>query len=433
MIKFKAIQDLSIKNKIVAIILVVSYLCMSLGFTFFALWNINRLKIEIQSELTINAKLIGDNCIVPLTFNDKQQATKALSRLRHIKFIEIACLHDKDGNLFASYPDALNHDSLTVHNKHYNNINKDGYFYVQESVIFNDELYGTIFLKANSQPLTHLKRTLLSTLSLLSFVLFILSYFIARSMQRYISSPIINLKEHVDRIAKSHDFTASISRQNNDEIGSLYDGFNNLILQIQKRSKERDAAEVKFKDSQNKLNLALLGGGIGVWEWDLGTDLTIWDARMENMFGLAEGEFKQTYEAFKECLHPDDITITENAIKNALDGIKPYDIIYRVIWKNKEVKYIKAKALVSKDSKDNPIKLVGVCIDITEIKKAEEELKEHKEELEDIVNERTKELELKYSELENMNEIFVGREFRIAELKEANASLKEELKSRKNS
>ena len=60
----------------------------------------------------------------------------------------------------------------------------------------------------------------------------------------------------------------------------------------------------------------------------------------------------------------------------------------------------------------------GVGMDITKRKQAEEELKEHREHLEELVKERTSELEEKNKELERFNKLFVNREFRIKELKD---------------
>ena len=125
--------------------------------------------------------------------------------------------------------------------------------------------------------------------------------------------------------------------------------------------------------SQEKLNLALQGGEIGVWEWDFATDLTVWDAKMESMFGLEEGEFNQTYKAFEEYIHPDDKDSVRNAIKNAIDGIANYDTVYRVVWKNKEIKFIQSKALIVKDKNGNSIKMIGICNDITKQKYIEKE------------------------------------------------------------
>jgi PAS domain-containing protein len=417
MTKFKFIRDLSIKNKIIIIILSLVFLIHSIGFTFITIWDVKRIKTEIQTGLVLNTKLIANNCVVPLTFGDDQQATEALSHLKNIDFIETGCLFDIEGNIFATYPDTLNKKAFPIFPEQQNNILKDGFFYVHEPVMFQNKKYGILFIKANSKPLKAAKRSIIITLILLSIVLDILSIFLAIKMQRYISKPIINLKNHFNKIAENQDFTACVLKQNNDEIGSLYDGFNNLINQIQNRSIERDNAEKLLRKSQEKLDLALQGGDIGIWEWDLKTNLTVWDTKMESLFGLEEGSFKQSFEAFKECLHPDDIILVEKAIQDALDSIAPYDTIYRVVWENKEIKFIRAKALISKNEEQEPITMIGVCFDVTEIKEAEDELKKHRETLEDLVKERTKKLEENNNELERFNDLFIDREFRIKELR----------------
>ena len=415
--KLKFIYDLSIKYKIIVIILSITFLVHSLGFTFITIWDINRIKSEIQTVLVLNTKLVANNCVVPLSFGDDKQATEALSYLKNIEFIETGYLFDKQGKLFATYPDTLEKNSILASQEQQENVFKNDYFYVKENVFYQNEIYGTLFIKANSKPLQAAKRKIITTLILLSLVLDILVIILAIKMQRYISIPILRLKKHFDKIAESQDFSEGLKKQNNDEIGSLYDGFNNLLEQIQTRSKERDLNIDKLQASTEKLNLALNGGEIGIWEWDLKTDVTLWDARMEKIFGLETGEFNQSYEAFKKLIHPDDIVPVENAIKNALDDIEPYNTVYRAIWKNKEIRYIKAQALISKDEDGNPIMMIGVCIDVTKIKEAEEKIKELNTHLEQKVIKRTKELEIKNTELEKINQIFIGRELKMVELK----------------
>lgn len=415
--KLKTIYNKSIKNKIVIIILSISFVITTLGFVFIAVWNINRIKSDIQTGLTLNAKLVANNCIVPLTFEDNQQATIALSHLNNIDFIETAYLFDKHEQLFAYYPDTLDRQSILPYPKRADNLFENGFFYVEEPVFYKNEVYGTLSIKANSEPLKIAKNNIILTLALLSIILDFLVIILATRMQRYISLPIIKLKEQFDLVAMSHDFSQKIEKQHDDEIGSLYEGFNNLLTQIQIRSEERDLNYNKLQESTSKLNLALSGGEIGIWEWDLNTDITRWDARMEKMFGLNVGEFNQNYQAFKDLLHPDDIAPTENAIKNALEDIATFNTVYRVIWKNNDTRYIKAQALIIKDENNKPTFMIGVCFDITEIKKTEQKVKELNLMLEQKVAERTKELERKYAELEKMNHVFVGRELKMIELK----------------
>jgi len=56
--------------------------------------------------------------------------------------------------------------------------------------------------------------------------------------------------------------------------------------------------------------------------------------------------------------------------------------------------------------------------DITERKRAEEELKRYQDNLEELIKERATELEEKTAKLERLNKLFVGRELRMKELKE---------------
>lgn len=73
--------------------------------------------------------------------------------------------------------------------------------------------------------------------------------------------------------------------------------------------------------------------------------------------------------------------------------------------------------------------ILGTSIDITEEKKSEEELLNYKNNLENIVEERTKELQEKNEELERYNKLFVGREFRIKELKDKLKNLEDKMTS----
>ncbi|NTV18793.1 MAG: hypothetical protein HGA83_05130, partial [Bacteroidales bacterium] len=110
MIKYQFIQDLSIKNKIIVIVLFVVFTAISAGFITIATWDINKLKANTQSNLVLNAKLIGDYCVVPLFFDDKNQASEALLRLKFVESVEHGYLFDKNGELFASYPDTISNN-----------------------------------------------------------------------------------------------------------------------------------------------------------------------------------------------------------------------------------------------------------------------------------------------------------------------------------
>ncbi|MBE9469174.1 MAG: PAS domain S-box protein [Bacteroidetes bacterium] len=422
MIRFKFIHDLSIKNKIIVIILSLIFLIHTIGFIFITIWDIKRIQTGIQTGLVLNTKLIANNCVVPLMFGDDQQATEALSHLKNIEFIEKGCLFDKEGNIFATYPDTLNKKAFSVFPEQQNNILKNGFFYVHEPVMFQNEKYGALFIKANSKPLKTAKKNIILTLILLSIVLDVLSIFLASKMQKYISKPIINLKNHFDQIAENQDFSNPILKINNDEIGSLYDGFNNMLNHIYIRQNERNNAkklliesEKKYRGLYDSIRDAIMVGN---------TDKKIIECN-QAFSDLFEYSFKEIKDTEIIILYENEKQFNEfsQALKSHLGNTSHF--LYTVNYKKKNGLIFTGETTIYylNDSKGNTIGFIGLIRDITDIKKAEIVLKKHHEELEKLVQERTKELEEKNMELEQMNNVFVDREFRIKELREKLDSL----------
>jgi PAS domain S-box-containing protein len=136
----------------------------------------------------------------------------------------------------------------------------------------------------------------------------------------------------------------------------------------------RKRAEIDQKESKEKLDIALAHGNIGIWEWNLQTDELILDTRMEKIFGLEPETFKGTYNDFENLINEEDLTHFKKAIKDALNEDIPFETIFRIKIKNEEDRYINAKAMVQKDSSRGLAKMIGVCFDITGIKRGTEQV-----------------------------------------------------------
>jgi len=248
MIKYQFIQDLSIKNKIIVIVLFVVFTAISAGFITIATWDINKLKANTQSNLVLNAKLIGDYCVVPLYFDDKNQASEALLRLKFVESVEHGYLFDKNGELFASYPDTISNNMIPAVNKSSETSFEEGYFYVTEPINFQGKVLGTIFIKANSKILTAQKQKLIWVLAILVIALLSLSYFLVSIMHKLVSAPILNLATLTAAISKNQNFNVQIEQHGSDEVGFLYEQFNNMLSQLLKRQNERDLAEEEIRN-----------------------------------------------------------------------------------------------------------------------------------------------------------------------------------------
>ena len=72
------------------------------------------------------------------------------------------------------------------------------------------------------------------------------------------------------------------------------------------KADENKTAIEALRLSEQRYALAQRAANIGSWDWDINTGDLHWSDRIEPLFGFAPGQFKGTYEAFLECVHPDD-------------------------------------------------------------------------------------------------------------------------------
>ena len=137
---------------------------------------------------------------------------------------------------------------------------------------------------------------------------------------------------------------------------------------------ERKMAENELKDSQEKLELALNAGNIGIWSWNLKTDKFYWDHRIRKMLGWENSLIAPTYKDFEAILNEDDVPHVQNEIKRAIDEGILFESIFRLKSTGDDALYINSKAKVYRDEKGTPLRMLGVCIDITEVKKNTEKV-----------------------------------------------------------
>ena len=125
-----------------------------------------------------------------------------------------------------------------------------------------------------------------------------------------------------------------------------------------------------------------------------------------------------------EFVHPDDKEDTKEIRSILVDGKVVYQFENRYICKDGSIKWLSWNSFPQPEEGI----MYGVARDITEQKLISIELKKYREQLESMVKERTAQLEEKNRELNRINDLFIGREFRIKELKDNIKILEEEIK-----
>jgi PAS domain S-box-containing protein len=152
----------------------------------------------------------------------------------------------------------------------------------------------------------------------------------------------------------------------------------NFITDIDDRLK----SEEKILRLTQRYALATHAGKVGVWDYDIENNHLLWDDQMCEIYGTDPATFGGTYEIWKSCLHPGDFTRADNELQQAIRGEKEFDTVFRIIWKDDSVHYIRALASVWRDERSNPLRMVGTNWDITSLKETEVMLMEAREKAE---------------------------------------------------
>ncbi len=296
------LANLSIRYKVAGTILAATLVSLGAGFTLVIINNLRLLKDDLLRNTAVIARATGDYNAIYIAFEDPEEADRFLGQLTQFPYITDAHIYDNDGNLFASYPtDAGDQAPATV--KDDLSEIRGGFVLYSAPVTFENERYGTIFVRGTTDELNERRRQQLVIMAGLMAALVAASVILAYSLQGFVSKPILHLAEQAQRISADDDYSVRVHKPGNDEIGILYDGFNDMLAKVQRRQEElersnRDLDQFAYVASHDlKAPLRAIATLAGWIEEDLKDQLTgdskeqmrLLRSRVARMDALIEG------------------------------------------------------------------------------------------------------------------------------------------------
>ena len=141
--------------------------------------------------------------------------------------------------------------------------------------------------------------------------------------------------------------------------------------QLERQLHERDA----------QLRFTLEAAQVGTWEWDIATGAVQWSDNLEAIHGMPPGSFDGSFEGFLALVHPDDRPLVSDAIDRAVAEAGDYDIEFRIMPPDGQVRWIAGQGRVFRDGDGRPQRMVGIGRDITARRQTEADLRESEERL----------------------------------------------------
>ncbi|MEH2054539.1 PAS domain-containing hybrid sensor histidine kinase/response regulator [Nostoc sp.] len=181
--------------------------------------------------------------------------------------------------------------------------------------------------------------------------------------------PVVDL--HIDKD------TSTINLSTNVEV---------ILQQLQQEIAKREQVEVVLRESEERLRLVLDVSEMGLWDWNVVTNQVIWSENYEMLFGLIPSSFDGPYETFQKCVYPEDKQCVMQAIAHALAEKTDYNDEFRIIRSDQSVHWISAKGKFIYDVQGQAVRMIGVCMETTVCKQAEESTRELTTQVQEQVN-----------------------------------------------
>jgi predicted ATPase/signal transduction histidine kinase/ActR/RegA family two-component response regulator/tRNA A-37 threonylcarbamoyl transferase component Bud32 len=146
-----------------------------------------------------------------------------------------------------------------------------------------------------------------------------------------------------------------------------------LTRQLAEQSARTQMAEESLHAVTHDLQLALQASKAGTWNLWIDSQKVTCDESYCALFGLKPEEFGGTYKAVMERIHPEDREQVNEAVKHCIEQDIPYDMEPRVIWPDGSQHVISSQGRVYRDYLGQPVKIAGVCLEVTQRRQLEQE------------------------------------------------------------
>jgi PAS domain S-box-containing protein len=166
-------------------------------------------------------------------------------------------------------------------------------------------------------------------------------------------------------------------------------------------------AEEALKESEARFALALKAANDGLWDWDLQENKLFFSDRWKQMLGYAPDELTDTFETWKQLVHPDDVASAEADIGAYLSKkADKYENIHRLQHKDGHYVWILDRGIGLENEQGEYIRFTGTHTDISLQKQAEQVLANYSEKLEQEVAQKVQALQAKTTLLEKQKQKF---------------------------
>ncbi|MGD0654599.1 MAG: CHASE sensor domain-containing protein [Thermoguttaceae bacterium] len=255
----RSFKNLSIKTKLNLLVLVSSGAALLLASAVLVFNDARLIGSSKVQQLSALAKVLGANSTAALTFDDPAAARELLSSLNLQPTVQFACLYNAKGQVFAAYQREKQADFRPPSPRgDGHEFTAGNYLDVTQKIIHDGEKVGTIYLHASMEDLNDQLLRYAGVVAIVITVSMGLAIILSSRLQHIISVPILQLAKTAQMVSANRDYSVRVQKYANDELGTLYNEFNDMLGQIEGGEKELQRAHAQLKVRVQQLSNANL-------------------------------------------------------------------------------------------------------------------------------------------------------------------------------
>jgi signal transduction histidine kinase/DNA-binding NarL/FixJ family response regulator len=247
--------NLSIKRKLILMTMLTSSIALLLSWASFLIYDLISFRTLLTQDLSTQAEIIGYNSAAAMAFRDQTAATATLSALTAKGDIVGAVLYSPNGKMFARYfrteqtlPDV---QPTCSQKKSYRF--QGQYLEVCNDVTLNGDRVGTLFLQSDMRQWGMRAQRYAKICFVFALVSAFLAFLVSSKLQKLISGPIMHLEDTMRMVSANKNYEVRAVKSYSDEIGSLIDGFNAMLSDIQQRDSALRGANEQLQSRTQEL------------------------------------------------------------------------------------------------------------------------------------------------------------------------------------
>ena len=310
-----------------------------------------------MSHLVTTCAITARNSAAALAFANTGDAIRILSALDAEPAIIAAALYDATGRRLALYR-RPGSDATMPASPPADGVHQRGPDIDIVTPVLEVKRFGTLVVQADLRSIS--ARLLAYAFVVLGTTLVsgLLAYLLTGWLSYRIVAPVQALVAAASGVRTNADYSVRVPKMEDDELGTLTDAFNEMLDRVQNN-------EVALYRSAERLRLALESARIGTWDWNLVRDELAWNERNYEIFGVPPGT-PVTGELFFSLVHAEDRQRVKDAVEGAAGSSADFAAEFRLAQPERPPHYAVARGRFLRSSAGEPLRAVGVTMDVTE-------------------------------------------------------------------